>query len=520
MESLVGTNSIFASAYQKMTGGNLEGQEAINAMITAVESGKVNAAEIWPLVAEEMKRRAQPKLDISKKLSTAEQARFTNVKNKQTMKFGEAGGEEGYARFWWALTRAMGESTEEMEFFGRAFDKVMYGFSKFVLLPQSIKRMFQGRDSLVGDWLSGIMGDDQLQEWITQIKSGFGEVGAAAKGAFQTIKNGFTEMLNFSKENGITESIMKTFADLGIGLANGLDIIALAGEQDDGERQKIIDRMALRSEKSYIPNLIGSMVGHGKMTTLGAGVASIANPSQVVSGLGSSLTKSSWNSAMFMEKGVILDNINSKLKEKHGIVLSKEKIESVLSEDNKNIDQVVDELYQKHSTGGFKNFKKEDPSVPKRPPSNFVFDKPLNAFGGAGFTKSIDWNTATEQEKSDFSLEAKKAAALRFGKSVDIEGQLSEYNNSAAEPLSIESLMRFIKVNSVQDAPVEMNEQAIEKVISGINGSRPNEITLHNTFQISETVNAQGTAEKVVEVVTAQISSMLQNSMLPYANAV
>ena len=308
--------SAFAEAYQQMLGGSLTGQESISMFLKDMGDGKIKSSEIMPYAGKILSKRAESKVGIMKKSSMAEQERFANVKDDMTQKFGSAGGEEGYARFWWALTRAMGESTEEMEFFGRAFDKVMYGFSKFVLLPQSIKRMFQGRDSLVGDWLSGIMGDDQLQEWITQIKSGFGEVGAAAKGAFQTIKNGFTEMLNFSKENGITESIMKTFADLGIGLANGLDIIALAGEQDDGERQKIIDRMALRSEKSYIPNLIGSMVGHGKMTTLGAGVASIANPSQVVSGLGSSLTKSSWNSAMFMEKGVILDNINSKLKEK------------------------------------------------------------------------------------------------------------------------------------------------------------------------------------------------------------
>ena len=64
MESLIGTNSIFASAYQEMTGGKLEGQEAISAMIKAVESGSVNAAEIWPLVAKEMKRRAAPKLAI------------------------------------------------------------------------------------------------------------------------------------------------------------------------------------------------------------------------------------------------------------------------------------------------------------------------------------------------------------------------------------------------------------------------------------------------------------------------
>ena len=521
MESLVGTNSIFASAYQKMTGGNLEGQEAINAMITAVESGKVNAAEIWPLVAEEMKRRAQPKLDISKKLSTAEQARFTNVKNKQTMKFGEAGGEEGYARFWWSLTRAMGESTEEMEFFGRAFDKVMYGFSKFVLLPQSIKRMFQGRDSLIRDWFDDSFGKVETDGLIASFK----KLASESVVSFDIIKGGWVALAATLKSEGVAPNFAAMATDISNYLSLTMKAIQIATITDPKEKLKAIEEAGIIStdlaKGTGVEGTDFNKMWRTVDQTLGYRVGGDYREGEVEAVkerfIGKDGKLKNLESATWSERKILSEQISAGVGEtipfntirvanKHGIDTP---------------DGLLDFHNKTKSVGGFFN----------RITSGLDQVTHLKVYGEASLVGGEDAD------------KAKALLSRQFNgvENLDFKEVMSGYwkGNDGTKTVTPEKLIEYILNNYndtvldrkltptgnplIEDPSIDAilnSDQYIEKVISGINGSRPNEIVVNNNFQISEAGDAQGTADKVVKVVTEQISSLLQASMLPYANAV
>ena len=152
-ESLPGTMSIFAQAYQEMTGGSLSGQEAIAALMEAVSTGKVQSSQILPIVARIMRERAAPKLDIAMKTSQAEQARFQNIMSDQAIRASGAGVESGFARLFRSMTIALKEASPLVESMARGFDNISLSVSKAMLSIQSIQRFFQGRDSFLGDKL-------------------------------------------------------------------------------------------------------------------------------------------------------------------------------------------------------------------------------------------------------------------------------------------------------------------------------------------------------------------------------
>lgn len=123
-ESLPGTMSIFGDALATLTGSGLTGQAAIQELYRAVESGEVMSADILPLVAEEMSRRAQPKLGIMKRSSIAESARVVNEWNELLERFSKAGGEEGFAKFFRSIAEQLPRLTPLIEAFGAGFIKL------------------------------------------------------------------------------------------------------------------------------------------------------------------------------------------------------------------------------------------------------------------------------------------------------------------------------------------------------------------------------------------------------------
>lgn len=174
-ESLPGTMDAFAEAIAEMTGSGLTGQAAIEAMYAAVESGNVNSAEVLPIVSRIMAERAQPKLGVMKKSSIAEQARAQNQAADWVASFGASGGEQGFARMWKSLATALKEAAPLAERLGKAFNE----FSKYVsfvtLLPQSIQRAFEGRDSWFADFI-GKERMDILKSWWDNQKGVYEEV--------------------------------------------------------------------------------------------------------------------------------------------------------------------------------------------------------------------------------------------------------------------------------------------------------------------------------------------------------
>lgn len=235
--------SAFAEAYQQMLGGSLTGQESISMFLKDMGDGKIKSSEIMPYAGKILSKRAESKVGIMKKSSMAEQERFANVKDDMTQKFGSAGGEEGYARFWWSLTRAMGESTEEMEFFGRAFDKVMYGFSKFVLLPQSIKRMFQGRDSLIRDWFDDSFGKVETDDLIASFK----KLASESVVSFDIIKGGWVALAATLKSEGVAPNFAAMATDISNYLSLTMKAIQIATITDPKEKLKVIEEAGIIS---------------------------------------------------------------------------------------------------------------------------------------------------------------------------------------------------------------------------------------------------------------------------------
>ena len=152
-ESMPGTMDVFAQAYSEMTGSGLQGQEALAKFYEDIGKGNIESAKILPIVARILSERAAPKIDVMKKSSIAEQARSQNMQTQMLESFSKAGGETGFARLWRTATDAMREMDRVMPNIGQIFDKGTYFFRQLILLPQSIGRMFDGRDSNFQKWL-------------------------------------------------------------------------------------------------------------------------------------------------------------------------------------------------------------------------------------------------------------------------------------------------------------------------------------------------------------------------------
>jgi hypothetical protein len=133
-ESLPGTMPIFATAFQEMTGGNLQGQEAIAALLQAVPTGKVRSSEILPIVAREMRKRAAPKLDVAMKTSQAEQARTQNSITSLVQLASDSGVESGFARFFRTINDGLRTATPLVKGLSGSFDDL----SKFIQVPMTL----------------------------------------------------------------------------------------------------------------------------------------------------------------------------------------------------------------------------------------------------------------------------------------------------------------------------------------------------------------------------------------------
>lgn len=167
---------VFAEAYSEMSGSGLSGQEGIAAFYAAVESGKLESAKILPIVSRLLAERAEPKLGVMKKTSIAEQARQQNAAADWVFKFGQSGGEAGFARMWKSLSIVLKEAAPLAEKLGKGFNEMSKHVSRILLLPQSIQRAFDGRDS----WFADAVGKDRvetLKSWYENQKEIFAEVG-------------------------------------------------------------------------------------------------------------------------------------------------------------------------------------------------------------------------------------------------------------------------------------------------------------------------------------------------------
>ena len=202
-ESMPGTMSVFAEAYQTMTGGGLQGQEALAALMEAVPTGTVQSAKLLPIVAELMRKRAAPKLDIAMNTSQAHQGRLQNIQSDLMMAASGAGVESGFTRMFKSLTAALKESEPLVLSMARGFDTMSRYASNVLLSTQSITRFFQGRDSLLGDKL---FPDEESQAkaflFLEQFKSLMAEMDKLT----MNIYNGWKMLLGELSSNKILDT--------------------------------------------------------------------------------------------------------------------------------------------------------------------------------------------------------------------------------------------------------------------------------------------------------------------------
>lgn len=155
---------LFAQAYAEKMNSSLTGKEALYALKTAMKRGDVKTADVLPRVTELLSQKAAPTLAMSAKSSMSEQSRYNNALNEQVVRANKAGVETGYARLFRAFTDAMKESTPVVEGLAKTFDEISKYVSFAILLPQSFKRAFEGRDSWVADQL-GAKNIQLIKDW-------------------------------------------------------------------------------------------------------------------------------------------------------------------------------------------------------------------------------------------------------------------------------------------------------------------------------------------------------------------
>lgn len=184
---------LFAEAYQIKTGGGLTGAKARAALMDAMQKGQVKTADILPLVAKLMDDLSRGGIEKARQSSTAQQARAENAisgRGGLLQTFSEKGGERGFARLWSSFAVSMKESIPLVETLGKAFDKLSQYTSFAMMLPQSFKRAFEGRDSWVADAIG-----EMNAKIVYDLGVGLGELGIEISKTLGTAVDGWGMIL-------------------------------------------------------------------------------------------------------------------------------------------------------------------------------------------------------------------------------------------------------------------------------------------------------------------------------------
>ena len=201
---------LFAEAYQIQSGGSLKGAEARAALMKAMEDGLVKA-DILPIVTKLMNELSKGGIEKARTSSVAEQERSKNMQTRMLESFSKAGGETGFARLWRTATDAMREMDRVMPNIGQIFDKGTYFFRQLILLPQSIGRMFDGRDSNFQKWLFG-QGEtgETIMQMMFNIRDILKEVGELGGKSYE----GWKMLFDLFKDSGALQTVLNTLKEI------------------------------------------------------------------------------------------------------------------------------------------------------------------------------------------------------------------------------------------------------------------------------------------------------------------
>lgn len=184
---------LFAEAYQIKTGGNKTGAEARAALMKAMEQGLVKSADVLPIVTKLLNELSEGGIEKARKSSIAAQARAENAmigRGGALQIFSEGGGERGFTRLFDSFATFIREGSPFVEGLARGFDELSKYVSFATLLPQSLKRAFEGRDSWLGDFL-GEEAIEKIGKWIEDFKG----LGRELKTLAGTVADGWGMLL-------------------------------------------------------------------------------------------------------------------------------------------------------------------------------------------------------------------------------------------------------------------------------------------------------------------------------------
>ena len=165
-EALPGGVALFAEAWQRKTGGNKTGSDAISALRDAMKNKEVKG-DILPIAALIASEKASSGLSAASQASQAEQARMKNALNDQAIIASQNGIESGFAKIFRAAAIGLSESDNLTKSLAQSFDIAATFAEKLILFPQSFARALDGRDSLVAEWLGVGATEDLREDWAT-----------------------------------------------------------------------------------------------------------------------------------------------------------------------------------------------------------------------------------------------------------------------------------------------------------------------------------------------------------------
>lgn len=148
-------------------GGGKTGQAAISELLAAMKKGQVKG-DILTYAGDIASQQAQPGLTAAQEASQAQQARFQNTISDLAVVASNSGVEEGFARIFKTLSQGLENSADLVEALSQGFNKATQVWSELFLIPQDLQRMFDGKDSVVADWLwgKGKQGEETLASLI------------------------------------------------------------------------------------------------------------------------------------------------------------------------------------------------------------------------------------------------------------------------------------------------------------------------------------------------------------------
>src|SRR5690554_2148623 len=169
-ESLPGTFSVFQDAYQTLLkrqgrGGGLTGQAAYRQLVADVSAGKVVSNELLPVVAEEMQKRAAPKLEIAKNTSQAWQGVLANQRTDWTRIASESGVEEGQRNFFRFFSQWMNQNRDIPERFGKWWEEFSEQFAIAGGFGDLIKMTLEGQETIIKEWLGTERTEQMIQNF-------------------------------------------------------------------------------------------------------------------------------------------------------------------------------------------------------------------------------------------------------------------------------------------------------------------------------------------------------------------